>query len=198
MGEAVIGPDTSEGLSPDPTVLLFYACFFFFGTHVRQRGIAISKSCAYLTLPALTVVFGTALLVLYPDGKPVEPGGPAWAIGAACQAAFAWLMCFGTMGLFRLIASKERLWVRYVADSSCWLYLWHLPLLIALQYPLSRMDIDPHLNFLILCLLATAILLATYQFVVRYTLIGTLLNGKRTRRRSPANAGPIAAGSIRT
>ena len=49
------------------------------------------------------------------------------ALEPALQVAYAWLMCFGMMGLFRWIAAKERFRVRYLSDVSYWLYLCHLP-----------------------------------------------------------------------
>ena len=34
------------------------------------------------------------------------------------EATFAWLMCFGLMGLFRLVAARERPWLRLLADAA--------------------------------------------------------------------------------
>ena len=39
MIEPVFGPDTSDGLAPNPVVLSYYALFFVFGAHFYQRGI---------------------------------------------------------------------------------------------------------------------------------------------------------------
>jgi hypothetical protein len=36
----------------------------------------------------------------------------------------------------------------------------------------------------------TGILLVTYEFMVRYTLIGTMLNGKKTRPRKASDESP--------
>ena len=90
-------------------------------------------------------------------------------------------MCFGLMGLFRWIAARERAWVRYVSDASYWLYLWHLPLIVV-GYKLSLdWPVSVHLKFSLICVVVTAILLVVYEFGVRYTAIGTMLNGKRVR-----------------
>ena len=176
MVEPVFGPDTSDTLIPNPVVLSYYALFFAFGAFVYQQNVAVGRRWAVLLPPALTLVFFGGLTLMYDVDA-------AWAKPAAAvfQTVFAWLMCFGLMGLFRWIAGRERHWVRYVSDSSYWLYLWHLPLLVALYRLTLDWQLNIHLHFGLLCAAATAILLLTYHLGVRYTLIGTLLNGKRVR-----------------
>ena len=176
MHEPVFGPDTSEGLIPNPVVLGYYALFFVFGAFLYQRNIQISRWWALALLPALTVVFFGGLTLLF----EVEED---WSkpLTDVLQVAFAWLMCFGLIGLFRLIASRERFWVRYVSDASYWLYLWHLPLIVIAFELLVGWRIGSHIKFVLINVSVTALLLVVYQFAVRYTPIGTMLNGKRTR-----------------
>jgi hypothetical protein len=69
--------------------------------------------------------------------------------------------------------------VRYVSDSSYWLYLVHVPLIIAGQALLRGLDLPAVVKFTLLIAVATAILLVSYRFLVRYTWIGRLLNGPR-------------------
>ena len=175
MVEPVFGPDTSDGLIPNPVVLGYYALFFAFGAFLYQRNATASRWWTLLLLPALAVFIGGLALM---EGSDAAWAKPAWAVS---QNAFAWLMCFGLMGLFRWLAARERRWVRYVSDSSYWLYLWHLPLIVVLYRLTLAWRLNIHLNFALLCAAATAVLLLTYQFGVRYTPIGTLLNGKRVR-----------------
>ena len=47
---------------------------------------------------------------------------------------------------------------------------------LILDWPISI-----HLKFLLICVAVTGILLVIYQLGVRYTPIGTMLNGKRVR-----------------
>ena len=178
MEEPVFGPDTSEGLIPHPVVLGYYALFFVFGAFFYRRSLAVSRWWTIAMLPSLTVLLFGALALLYEVKAE-------WThlVAAALQAAYAWLMCFGLMGLFRWIAARERAWVRYVSDSSYWLYLWHLPLIVV-GYKLSlNWPVSVHLKFSLICVVVTVTLLVVYEFGVRYTAIGTMLNGKRVRRR---------------
>ena len=109
---------------------------------------------------------------------------------------YAWLMAFGLMGLFGRLLGRERPGVRYVSDSSYWLYLVHLPLIIVGQVLLRGLELPAMVKFTLLVAGATIILLVSYQFLVRYTWIGRLLNGPRSRHpflrptgHSPAPAG---------
>ena len=178
MHEPIVGPDTSDGLVSDPLVVAYYACFFFFGAFFYRRRFTMRGWWAVGLLPALFLVFPVALVSLFPTDDT------AWAppVSAVFQVGYAWLMCFGLIGLFRLIASRERHWVRYVSDSSYWLYLWHLPLIVFAQRLVLAWPMNAHLKLLLICVTVTAILLATYHLGVRYTPIGTMLNGKRERQ----------------
>ena len=178
MVEAIVGADTSDGLVPDMRVLGYYACFFFFGAFFYRRRFAVRRWWTLALVPGLLLAFPLAVVL-------VIPSEAAWTqpLSEVFQVLYAWLMCFGLIGLFRLIASRERPWVRYVSDSSYWLYLWHLPLIVFAQRLVLAWPMNAHLKFLLICVTVTAILLATYQLGVRYTLIGTMLNGKRERQK---------------
>ena len=117
---------------------------------------------------------------------------PLTLASALIESVCAWLMCFGLMGLFRWIASRESFAFRYVSDASYWMYLVHLPLVIAGQMLVVGWPIHYHLKFLLVSCGVTVVLLATYQFGVRYTIIGGMLNGPRTRS-SPNKSGRIAS-----
>ena len=179
MHEPIVGPDTSDGLVPSPLVLGYYACFFFFGAFFYRRRFVMRRWWTLALVPALLLAFPVALALVFSAEES------AWVrpIAGVFQVAYAWLMCFGLMGLFRLIASRERYWVRYVSDSSYWLYLWHLPLIVFAQRFVLTWPMNAHLKFFLICVVVTTVLLATYQLGVRYTLIGTMLNGKRERPR---------------
>ncbi|MDB4737203.1 acyltransferase family protein [Verrucomicrobiales bacterium] len=100
---------------------------------------------------------------------------------AMITTLYCWLMTFGFIGFFRFFFSGEGRLVRFVSDSSYWLYLGHQPLVVALQIILSDWDIPIMFKFPLICAITVAILLLTYRYVVRYSFIGTILNGKKVR-----------------
>ncbi len=90
-------------------------------------------------------------------------------------------MTFGLMGLFRRVCGVESPTMRYLSDSAYWLYLAHLPLIIAVQYVVRDWPIPALAKFLLIVVVVTSFLLWTYQVMVRYTALGRFLNGPRTR-----------------
>jgi peptidoglycan/LPS O-acetylase OafA/YrhL len=180
------GPDTSISWIPDRVVFAYYLLFFGFGALLYGRadrsGASIVDTVGHrwwLVLPAAAVVFLVALWTTH-DLDPVS-GAPVEVVGASLQVLYAWLMVFGLMGLFRAALSRERYGVRYLSDSSYWMYLTHLTLVIALQAWVRTWEANALLKFGLIVLTTCAILLILYQLVVRYTFIGTMLNGPRTR-----------------
>jgi hypothetical protein len=182
------GPDTSTGIIPMPHLLLYYGIFFGFGAlyyDANDDEGRLGRRWWFL-LPF-------ALLIALPIGIATLPVRP---VTAAAQVVYAWFMSFGTMGLFRRVLTRERSWVRYISDSSYWLYLTHVPVVIAAQAIVAPWPLTPHVKFVLLLSVVIAILLLTYQLFVRYTWIGLVLNGPRTRPRDRAEfAGPIPGGS---
>ncbi len=62
-----------------------------------------------------------------------------------------------------------------------WLYLAHLPLIIAAQLVVKDLPIPAVAKFLLIVVVVTSFLLWTYQVMVRYTWLGRFLNGRRLR-----------------
>ena len=185
------GPDTSIGWIPNPAVFGYYLLFFTFGVLLYGRqgrsGAPIVETVGHrwwLILPAAIAVYCVALWTTREPGHGADMA--LRIVSSALQVTYAWLVIFGLMGLFRAALSRERSWVRYLSDSAYWMYLTHLTVVIALQAWVQTWDAPALLKFALVVLLTFAILLLTYQLVVRYTVIGTVLNGKRTRPRRQA------------
>jgi len=181
------GPDTSHGLLPVPHVLAFYAVFFGFGVLYCNREDPAGRVGKrwWLLLPL-------GLLVLFPLGMEFSLGGsglrdriaPAVLhrpISALLQVTYVWVMTFGLMGLFRRLLTRANPAIRYLSDASYWLYLAHLPVIIGAQLLVRDWSMPAAVKFALVCGSVTAILLAVYQTLVRYTWLGRFLNGPRPR-----------------
>jgi len=174
------GPATATGFLPWPPILIYYAIFFFFGAVCFGRDTFETKIGKLWPLSFILAVppllAGLCLVKSQNNGLLL----------AACSVAYAWLMIFGFIGFFRHFFSGENPRIRYISDSSYWLYIMHLPVIMFLQAMVSTWDMPSFPKFLIACAATTLPLLLIYAFVVRYTFIGTLLNGKRTREKTRA------------
>ena len=101
--------------------------------------------------------------------------------GAVCYALAIWTTTFAAIGLALRFLSGFSPARRYVADASYWLYLVHLPIVMALQVAVSQLDWPWPVKFAAIMLIALPLMFASYQFLVRYSFIGAVLNGRRMR-----------------
>jgi peptidoglycan/LPS O-acetylase OafA/YrhL len=180
----VFGPDTSAGIVPMPHVLLYYAVFYFFGAAYYDTHDDAGRlgSWWFATLPLAVVLFPFGLGLAFAGPEIQERiGVPGQLLGDALQVTYTWLMVFGLMGLFRRLLRREHPRMRYLSDASYWLYIAHLPLIIAAQVWVRDWPLPGFVKFLLICGVATVFLLLTYRLFVRYTPVGTLLNGRRRR-----------------
>lgn len=181
MREGMIGADNSPGFIPIPHVFGYYLVFYLFGAFFYQKRIEVRRWWSAGLVPAVLVVMPAGYIMLNPESLGLPPSDAVRGTAASIGIVYTWLACFGLLGLFRWIASKQRHWVRYVSDASYWLYLGHLPLVIGGQALVVSWPVSVHLKFALICVAVTVILLATYHFGVRYTPVGRVLNGPRVR-----------------
>lgn len=179
----VFGPDTSDGFVPLPHVLAYYATFFAFGALMHRcrgrSGLVLVDTIGrpwWLFLPV-------SILIVLPAGLvfTFEPELFSWPVASVLQVAYTWGMRLGLMGLFRVLLPGERRGVRYLSDSSYWLYLAHLPVVVVAQAMVRDWNLPAEVKFLMITVSVTVLLLLSYQLFIRYTPIGTLLNGRKLR-----------------
>jgi glucans biosynthesis protein C len=104
---------------------------------------------------------------------------------AAGNVLLCWLLIFATLGLFLKYASRPSPRWRYMSDSSYWLYIMHMPAVIAFQMACRPLPIPTLAKVPIVLAASVLILIATYDLFVRTTWIGALLNGRRYERGVP-------------
>ena len=110
------------------------------------------------------------------------PGVPREAVMVAVALA-GWLLGFGLLGAAVRFLDREHTWIRYLADASYWMYLVHLPLLVLFEIPLADLGWPILVKLLLTWAVTTAVLLTTYELLVRHTWLGAWLNGRRYPRR---------------
>jgi glucan biosynthesis protein C len=117
--------------------------------------------------------------------------------GAVCYALAIWTTTFAVIGLALRFLSDFSPVRRYLADASYWLYLIHMPIVMALQVAVSQLDRPWPVKFGAIILVSLPVMLASYHYLVRYSFLGAVLNGRRMRPGAPL-APPAAAGSTAT
>lgn len=190
--EPGFGPDTSAALVPMPGILLHYAIFFAAGALFHEIPDALagfSRRWIIAAVAALALFpIATGFAYGVPWTRAVMPFAPVHsALAWTGQALYAWLACIAFIGLFARFSSRERPSVRYLADSAYWLYLVHLPLVVAGQALLKPLGWPSAVKFTVLMVASTMLLLASYHWCVRRTWIGVLLNGRRAPEGAPTS-----------
>ncbi|WP_282121915.1 acyltransferase family protein [Algibacter mikhailovii] len=168
---------TSLSFVPDFNTYIFYAFFYFFGW-------ILFKSKAYLnTFLKYDWLFTILAIVLFTTYFFMDDTALALEVKMAIKSVNVWLFTFGFTGLFIRYASKHSALMRYISDSSYWVYLLHLPLTAFLPASQYGVDIPAFFKFLLVMSGTTIICFVTYHYLVRATLIGKFLNGRSYTRR---------------
>ena len=169
------GPDTSTGLIPQPHILLYYLCFFGFGALYYEANDTEGRLGRWYW-----VLLTISTFILLPMGTAITATQPI--VSGVIQVTYAWAMSFGLIGLFSRFLKHENWTLRYLSDSAYWIYLAHHPLVIAVASWIRPWGAPAFVKFIVVLALALALLLLSYQTLVRYSWLGWLLNGPRTRR----------------
>jgi hypothetical protein len=77
--------------------------------------------------------------------------------------------------------NQDNKFMRFVSDSSYWIYIIHYPLVTFIQVFLATLAITGYIKFFVSSAIMLGIGLFTYRYMVRYTFIGTMLNGKKIK-----------------
>jgi len=181
-------PDT--GLVPNPVALTAFGTAFGLGFLLDRRRdllVRIERLWPVFTVVALGV--GTGALVL--AGGPVPELTPVTdpelkAPLAAVMALAVFASTLAVLSLALRFASGYSAVGRYLADSSYWVYIVHLPLVMVGQILVVNETWPWFVKFGVVIGGTMAISLLTYELLIRHTFMGGWLNGRRiTRRRRP-------------
>ena len=149
---------TSDAWVPNVSILLYYWFWYQLGWGI-YRAEASFRSFAK---PAWGLLGSGALF---------------WMLGMHWFASVAFIQA--SIGLFLRYADAPSARWRYLSDSAYWVYLLHLPFTILV--PALIMDWPlPYVLKLSACIaIVVAICLLSYSAIVRTTLVGRFLNGRR-------------------
>ncbi len=182
-------PDT--GFVPNTTALIGFGTAFGFGWLLQRQRLLLGAIQRWwvVNLVAAVVLTG-AVLWLLGGGLafvPAAEGAPKAAL-AACYALATWSWTLGLIGAALRFLACERPAIRYVADASYWLYLMHLPVVMALQVLVLGLPLPAVAKWAVVTGGAFLILIASYHLLVRHSWIGRWLNGRKLPWRKPALA----------
>ncbi len=174
----------------------YYGLFFFFGWHFlyHQGYLDMMKKHIWKMSLFCVVAFPIFLtLVSLPDfsqGFSLELMSPTvgWAFSfdrlllVTLEVYLSFYLAMIFLYLGKKLLNKESRLMRYISDASYWIYLVHVPMLLYVQVYLVELNIPVLIKFLISTAVVFLVSIIIYDLLVRYSFIGTMLNGKKTRK----------------
>lgn len=181
-------PTPDKGFVPNVAALVGFGTAFGFGwlLHRQQALLGVLQRWFAVHLIAAVALSAGCLWMIGTDSfvTPAAEGGEKLAL--ACAYAMAlWCWTLGLTGATLRFLTKERPAIRYVADASYWIYLVHLPVVMALQVLVYGLALPALVKLAIIVGGAFLILLASYHLLVRHSWIGKWLNGRKFAWRAP-------------
>lgn len=162
---------------PVPNIVFAYAVPFLFGWLLyRARDlmdVLDRRAWFYGLLGVVLCVTYVVLLLSLPRTATT------FHLFRAVLALAMWCLIFGITGLFlRHFSGHSPLW-RYLCDSSYFIYLAHLPVILLLQLATFHVPLPALILAPLILIVTIAVLLPVYAYAVRPTFIGALLNGRK-------------------
>ena len=175
-------PDT--GLIPNAPAFFSFALAFWTGwlVHRLKDGLNPLARQWILYLPVALVLTAVCLnMVQGPNTPPLNESRAL--VFASLYGLLVWLWSFGLIGAALRFIRTESPAIRYLADASYWLYIVHLPILVAVEAVVAKWAVPAELKLVLVVGASMGVMLVTYHWLVRSTWLGKWLNGRRYPRK---------------
>ena len=180
------GVDTPDkSLVPDIPVSLLYGAFYLFGWLLHRHSPLMEK---FSDLSWYKLLLGlTAIVVCIKLSSFQMKFGHTYYLYIKSgfllsYAVMMWSLVSITIGICRRLFIRSSSFVRYIADSSYWLYLIHLPIVVWLQITFAELPLHWLIKLASISAITIFISILLYDAFIRSTFIGAALNGKRKPR----------------
>lgn len=158
----------------------FFGVYFALGYQAFHRSGMLDRLRPMSLALLMGAIAAYAALFWSTDGLAATRLTPLRHFLHALLEAYAgfWMTLWCLLAARRWLPGRSAT-LRWLADASYWVYIVHLPVLLAIQYRLLGLQLHWGAKFAISTLSTLVLSFASYQLLVRNTLIGRLLNGKR-------------------
>ena len=164
--------ESSASFIPDWKTFVFYFQFYITGWILFKSKHLLDKMMNFDWLQTILGFIITSAIYMINESLSFE-------VFVLLKSISVWLFIFGITGLFIRYGSKHSSIMRYVSDSSYWVYLIHLPITLVIPGLIGSWTLPATIKFLIVLISTTVICFVTYHYFVRNTFIGLFLNGRR-------------------
>jgi peptidoglycan/LPS O-acetylase OafA/YrhL len=189
-------PTPDRSLIPEVIPMVGYGTVFALGWLFHHTPNSLQplasrvKSSLWLALAAM---IATSACGFWVGAQPTVLPYLSRFLAGLSVTALMWYINFSIIGYaLRRFASPNRT-TRYVADASYWLYIAHLPIVCALQVWVAHWPLHWTIKYPFIVAIAFTVLFASYHYLVRYSFIGAVLNGREVRHPEAASSADALA-----
>ena len=177
--------DNPLTLTIEPPSFVHYFFFFLLGVLMSRQGDLL-QNILHRSKAFLRLGIPLGILAIVPQLWSQDSGHAnhdlikTAAIVLGCTSTH--LLVMGLWGWFGRRPWKDSPTLRYFTDASYWVYLSNMPLVMLWHVMLAPLDMSIYVKFLISLTGAFGMSMLTYEYAVRYTWVGAMLNKRRVRR----------------
>lgn len=182
-------PTPDQSLYPNLAALASGGSGFVFGWLLQRQTQLLSAFIRFWWLHLLIALASTIFCLNSVGLTPSFEAAPQ----NLHTLAFAYAYCIGAWGwAFAIIGIACRFFSNYsparrmIADASYWVYIVHLPIVMALQVAFSLVKWPVWLEYPLALGIGFALMFGSYRLLVRGSWIGALLNGKQRQQAIPS------------
>ncbi|SFC55512.1 acyltransferase family protein [Massilia yuzhufengensis] len=178
--------------------VLHHGLFFVFGLLAYRHQDALfpyyTRTAWRNTLAGLAIfIAALGAFKAFTSQPGAVPHIEAWI--ALLYNLTSWLWSLALVGLFLRYVARQNRVLRYVSDSSYWVFLVHMLGTIGFGAMVYTLPLGLAAKMLLNIAATTAACLLSYQLLVRHSFIGVLLNGRRQPKAGKA-AVTVAASQL--
>jgi peptidoglycan/LPS O-acetylase OafA/YrhL len=180
-----------ESFVPTWWPFLYYGLFYWAGWQLFGRELLLDhmQPWCWMLVLASTILFGfhyclLPVLDIASVRQATESGGTLRLTPSLVESVLASylsaLLTVSALLLGQRFLARSNGCLKFSADSSYWVYLIHLPIILFLQTLLIPVALPALVKLVLVTLVTWLFCIATYVVFVRYTPIGWMLHGKRS------------------
>lgn len=173
-------PTPDQSLYPNLAACLAYGSALVFGWALQADSTHLEMLKRRSVFHGVVGTAAAALALLVGGLEPLSAGariGSHVGTYAALYAMAGWSFCLAALGLSLRAFSKASSWRRELADASYWMYLAHLPLVMAAHVVCREMNAPMFVEAPLAFALVIGALWLSWWYLVRGRTIGRWLNG---------------------
>lgn len=174
--------ETNTSFLPPLTQWLHYGLYFFWGMALyvhREKAFALFVQQRLNTGLLALLFFITYLGLAYTHNQNPEAIAYATVWLALFYSLSSWCMCWAWLGWFSYLCDREIPFLRYLAQSSYWVYLVHFPITLLVGAVLYPWTAPTAIKIMFNIIFTSLVCVASYHAFVRKTFVSVFLNGKK-------------------